>query len=135
MQSRRQIIHALRVAAIGLTVCVALATTATAEPGADYPQSSSAKIGDTPSDFAHSVASTPRIGDTPADHPGASRAPEYQAPTTVTVVRPERTIVRDADQTLPMMLAGLALLIALGSATHALARARWPHHGTAGRSH
>ena len=135
MKSRRQIIHALRVATVALAACVALAATAAAEPGADYPQPSSAKIGDTPADFAHAVASTPRIGDTPADHPGASRAPQYQAPTTVTVVRPERTIVRDADETMPMILAGLALLIALGSTTHALARARWPHHGTVGRSH
>jgi len=135
MKSRRQIIHALRVATVALAACVALAATAAAEPGADYPQPSSVKIGDTPVDFGHAVASTPRIGDTPADHPGASRAPQYQAPTTVTVVRPERTIVRDADQAVPMTLAGLALLIALGSATHALARARWPHHGAVGRSH
>ena len=135
MRSRRHIIHGLRVATVALAAGAALAATAAAEPGADYPQTSSAKIGDTPADFAHTVASTPRIGDTPADHPGASRAPKYQAPTTVTVVRPQRTIVRDADQTVPMILAAVALLIALGSATHALARARWPHHGAVGRSH
>ena len=127
MKSRRRIVRRLRAATLGLAACAAcaaLAAPAVAEPGADYPQPSSVKIGDTPADFARPVAPAPKIGDTPADHPGASRARDYQAPTTIQVVRPERTIVRDADQTLPMILAGLALLIALASAGYAIARAR-----------
>jgi hypothetical protein len=124
MKSRRRIVRRLRAATLGLAACAALAAPAAAEPGADYPQASSVKIGDTPADFARPVAPTPKIGDTPADHPGASRAPDYEAPTTIQVVRPERTIVRDADQTLPMILAGLALLVALASAGYAIAHAR-----------
>jgi hypothetical protein len=124
MKSRRRIVRHLRAAMLGLAAFAALATPAAAEPGADYPQPSTAKIGDTPADFARPVASRPKLGDTPADHPGASRAPDYQAPTTIQVVRPERTIVRDADQTLPIVLAGLAVLIALASAGYPIARAR-----------
>jgi hypothetical protein len=124
MKSRRRTIRRLRAATLGLAACAALAAPAAAEPGADYPRPSSVKIGDTPADFARPVAPAPKTGDTPADHPGASRAPDYQAPTTINVVRPERTIVRDADQTLPLILAGLALLVALASAGYSIARAR-----------
>jgi hypothetical protein len=60
------------------------------------------------------VASAPKSGDTPVDHPGASRTPEYTAPTTIQVVRPERTIVHDADELLPVVLSSAALLIAVG---------------------
>ena len=103
---------------LGLAACAALAAPAAAEPGADYPQPSSAKIGDTPADFARAAARpadlTAKVGDTPVDDPGASRAPEYTAPTTIQVVRPERTIVRDVDQVLPVVLSSAALLLALG---------------------
>ena len=34
-------------------------------------------------------------------------------PTTIEVVRPERTIVRDVDQALPIALAGSALVLVL----------------------
>jgi hypothetical protein len=47
-----------------------------------------------PGDFAQPVAPAPTAGDTPADHPGMSRAPKYDPPATIQVVRPERTIVR-----------------------------------------
>jgi len=51
------------------------------------------------------------------DDPGASRAPDYTAPTTIQVVRPERTIVRNVDEILPVVLSSAALLLALsGSA-------------------
>jgi hypothetical protein len=114
---RRRRIRAL---VLGFAACAALAAPAAAEPGADYPQPSSAKIGDTPADFAQPVAPTPKVGDTPADHPGASRAPEYTAPTTIQVVRPERTIVRDVDEVLPVVLSSAALLVALGGCTFTL---------------
>ena len=55
-----------------------------------------------------------RGGDTPADHPSAGRT--AAAPTTVEVVRPERTIVRDVDQALLLILSCIALLLALAGA-------------------
>ena len=113
MKSHRRRRH-IRALILGLAACTALAAPAAAEPGADYPQPSSAKIGDTPADFAQPVAPAPKGGDTPVDDPGASRAPEYTAPTTIQVVRPERTIVRDVDEVLPVVLSGAALLLALG---------------------
>jgi hypothetical protein len=53
-----------------------------------------------------------RGGDHPVDHPGASRAPAA-APTTIEVVRPERTIVRDVDEVLPIVLSSTALMLVL----------------------
>ena len=37
----------------------------------------------------------------------------YQAPATIQVVRPERTVVRTVDEVLPLVLSGAALLLAL----------------------
>jgi hypothetical protein len=71
------------------------------------------KVGDTPEDFAQPVAPAPKAGDTPVDHPGASRAPAYDAPTTIVVSRPERTVVRDVDELLPVLLSTGALVLAL----------------------
>ncbi len=102
-----------RTALLALVACAALAAPATAEPGSDYPQVSDAKIGDTPADFGQPVAPAPKLGDTPVDHPGASRAVEYEAPRTIEVVRPERTIVRDVDEALPLVLSGSALMLVL----------------------
>ena len=42
-----------------------------------------------------------------------SRAPQHDAPTTIEVVQPERTIVRDVDEALPLILSGTALLLVL----------------------
>jgi hypothetical protein len=64
-----------------------------------------------------------RGGDTPADHPGASRAPNA-VPTTIEVVRPERTIVRDVDEALPLILSSTALLLVLASLAITLVRTR-----------
>ena len=66
----------------------------------------------------------PNVGDTKVDSPGASRAPQYDEPRTIQVVRPERTIVRDTDAVLPIALSGAALLVALGLAGTQLVRAR-----------
>ena len=109
-----------RVAALALAACAALAASAGPVPADDHRQPASAKIGDTPADFAHPVASAPKSGDTPVDHPGASRAPRYTAPTTIQVVRPERTIVRNVDAVLPVVVATAALLLAVGSAAFLL---------------
>jgi hypothetical protein len=51
MKSRRRTIRRLRALALAFAACVTLAAPAAAEPGADYPQPSSTKIGDTPADF------------------------------------------------------------------------------------
>jgi hypothetical protein len=64
-----------------------------------------------------------RGGDTPADHPGASRAPSA-TPTTIEVVRPERTIVRDVDEALPLILSSTALLLVLAGLGITLIRTR-----------
>jgi hypothetical protein len=109
-----------RVAALALTACAALAAPAGAVPADDHRQPASAKIGDTPADFAQPVASAPKSGDTAIDHPGASRAPEYTAPTTIQVVRPERTIVRDVDEVLPVVVSSAALLVAVGGSAFVL---------------
>ena len=63
-----------------------------------------------------------RGGDSPVDHPGASRA--QPTPTTIEVVRPERTIVRDVDQALPIALAGSALVLVLAMFGITLVRTR-----------
>jgi hypothetical protein len=62
------------------------------------------RIGDTPAEFRPDRAPVAKLGDTPADYPGASRAPKDDPPRTITVVRPERTVVRDADTLLPTCL-------------------------------
>ena len=63
-----------------------------------------------------------RGGDSPIDHPGASRA--QPAPTTVEVIQPLRTIVRNVDQALPIALSSAALLLVLALLGVTLARTR-----------
>ena len=70
-------------------------------------------------------------GDTKADAPGIGAAPAV--PTTIEVVRPERTIVRDVDEALPLILSGTALLLVLGGVAFTLVYARPP--ARTGRSH
>ena len=77
------------------------------------------------------VALAAKAGDTPSDFPGATRA-QATPPTAVTVVRPERTIVREADSLLPLIVASLALLVALGVAGTALVHQRSVRPGRAG---
>jgi hypothetical protein len=62
-------------------------------------------------------------GDTPVDHPGASRAPTA-VPTTIEIVRPERTIVRDVDDSLPLIMSSAALLLVLAGLGVTLIRTR-----------
>ena len=72
-----------------------------------------------------------RGGDTKSDAPGAAGA--TVAPTTIEVIRPERTIVRDVDEALPLILSGTALLLVLAGLAFTLV-----HGGMvprAGRSH
>jgi hypothetical protein len=107
-------------AAIAAAICMAIPATAQADsdaaqlPGAR----TEAQVTSTfpPADF--------RGGDNPADHPFMSRAPQYDGPTTIEVVRPERTIVRDVDEALPIALSGAALLLVLSALAGMLVRAR-----------
>jgi hypothetical protein len=124
--------HRLATAALALAACAALAAPVAAEPGSDYPQPSAAKIGDTPADFGQPVAA-PARGDTPVDHPGSSRAVAWQEPATIEVVRPERTIVRDVDELLPLVFSSAALVIVLGGAGFLLLGGF--RQGRVGRSH
>ena len=136
--------HRRRMAAFACAVLVTTAAggpaTALARPdGATYPRPVPAGQGLTPSDFSQRVTSAPvgdtksdlsqpvtvaAVGDTKSDSPGASRAPKTDAPATIQVVRPERTIVRDTDPALPIVLASLALLVAIGAGGTALVRMR-----------
>jgi hypothetical protein len=122
MKSHRQFVRRLRRLAIGLVAIVALvpvgAAWALQDPGS--------------SPSAHDAAA--KVGDTPADFPGASGAPDVP-PTTIEVVRPERTIVRDVDEALPIALSGAALLIVLMGAAFVLVRVRVERRHAVGRSH
>ncbi len=95
------------------------------------PSDFAGKVGATQADFGRSVAPAAKRGDTPSDSPGATRA-QATPPTAVTVVRPERTIVREADSLLPLIVASLALLVALGVAGTALVHQRSVRPGRAG---
>jgi hypothetical protein len=71
-----------------------------------------------------SSAGPPAVGDDIASHPGMSGFPEYDPPATIQVVRPERTIVRDVDEALPLILSSTALLLVLTGFGVTLVRAR-----------
>ena len=122
MKSHRQFVRRLRRLAIGLVAIEALvpvgAAWALQDPGS--------------SPSAHDAAA--KVGDTPADFPGASGAPDVP-PTTIEVVRPERTIVRDVDEALPIALSGAALLIVLMGAEFVLVRVRVERRHAVGRLH
>jgi len=89
-------------------------TTGSIQPQTGSEAESTAESTLPPADF--------RGGDSPVDHPGASRA--QPTPTTIEVVRPERTIVRDVDQALPIALAGSALVLVLAMIGITLVRTR-----------
>jgi hypothetical protein len=105
-------------AAIAAAICMAIPAIAQADsdaaqlPGARTEAAPASTF--PPADF--------RGGDSPIDHPGASRA--QPTPTTVEVVQPERTIVRDVDEALPIALAGTALLLVLATLGITLVRMR-----------
>src|SRR5688572_29050812 len=63
-----------------------------------------------------------RGGDTKSDAPGIGEAPPV--PTTIEVVRPERTIVRDVDEALPLILSGTALILVLAGLAFTLVQTR-----------
>ena len=114
MKSHRQFVRRLRRLAIGVVAVGALVSVSAASALEDPGSSPSA---------GNAAA---RIGDTPADFPGASGAPDVP-PTTIQVVRPETTVVRDVDEVLPIALSGAALLIVLMGAAFLLVRVRLQH--------
>jgi hypothetical protein len=63
-----------------------------------------------------------KLGDTPADFPGVSGSADATAP--IVLVRPERTIVHEANQALPIALSSAALALVLMGAAFVLVRAR-----------
>jgi hypothetical protein len=69
-------------------------------------------------------ATGPCGGDHPAEQSGMSRAPQDDTPTTIGLPRPERAIVRDVDEALPLILSGTALLLVLAGIGFALIRTR-----------
>jgi hypothetical protein len=75
-------------------------------------------------DAGNGAPTRPIVGDDIMSHPGMPGMPEYDPPTTIEVVRPERTIVRDADQALPLILSSTALLLVLTGLGVNLVRAR-----------
>jgi len=114
-------IHTSRTTAtIAAVICIAIPATAQADSDAAQLPGARTEAAATPTfppaDY--------RGGDNPADHPGMSRAPHYDGPTTIEVVRPERTIVRDVDQALPIALSGAALLLVLAALAGTLVRGR-----------
>jgi len=120
MSSHHRHCRQIRRVALALGCCALLAPSSAfaqkiGDTPADFakPVTPAPKVGDTPADFAAPVALAPVRGDTPADFPGARRAPQYQPPATIQVVRPERTVVRDVNDVLPLVLSGAALLLAL----------------------
>jgi hypothetical protein len=130
----------IRRAAVALAACTAIAApTAVAladPPGASVGIAPATEIvGDSPADYPTSPAPTTTTGDTPVDFPGATRAPQYDAPRTISVVRPERTVVRDVDQSLPIALSSAALLLALGGVGIAVARTGRPRRELADPTH
>ena len=105
-------------ATIAAAMCMAIPATAQAQ--SDAAQLPGARSGD------EATSTFPpagyRGGDSPIDHPGASRA--QPAPTTVEVVQPERTIVRNVDEALPIVLSSTALLLVLAMLGITLTRTR-----------
>jgi hypothetical protein len=75
----------------------------------------------------------PSVGDDIMSHPGMPGFPEYDPPATIEVVRPERTIVRDVDEALPLIVSSTALLLVLAGYGIVLVRARTAPRP--GRSH
>jgi hypothetical protein len=112
--------------------CLAAPASAAAESLPSTYKTDAAQSGSTTSVPAGAAESTfPsadfRGGDRPIDHPGAGRA-VTAAPTTIEVVRPERTIVRDVDEQLPLILSSTALLLVLAGLAITLVRTRMAQH-------
>jgi hypothetical protein len=134
----------LRRAALVVTCCAlaapSLASAAkVGDTPADFPGSlaSAAKVGDTPADFAQPVAfGGPRAADTRVDFPVAFGGPRAtHVPRSLSTIGPERAVVRDAHETLPIVLSSALLLLALCGLGLALVRTRVLRRGLTERAH
>ena len=129
MSSRK--IHRRRtIAAAVATLSLAAPSAALAVPPGDTKHdlagaTVAVKAGDTKHDVGASMPADLVVvrGDTPVDHPGASRSPAYEPPS-IEVVRPIQTVVRDVDEALPIVLSGVALLLAVAGLGIVLSRTR-----------
>ena len=132
---RRHIITAVLAA---LVVPVVRAAAPAVPADMQYPRPVPKRAGPTPSDFTppprRSATRRPSSGrrspgPQPRRHQGrlARRQPRpaVRRPPDDPGRAPERTIVRDTDEVLPITLSGAALLVALGLAGTALIRVRW----------
>ena len=127
MSSHRRMIRRLRRLVLGLTAIALLvpagATAVPTDNSGPQTREDQAYIHGvtslTPEEIAaaYGTAVDPqsKAGDTPADFPGASRAPDYQAPS---------TIVHQASNAVPVALSGLALLIATALTGFVVVRTR-----------
>jgi hypothetical protein len=70
------------------------------------------------------AAPSAKVGDTPSDYASVRGATETRPSPPIQVVRPTRAIVRDSNPALPIVLAGLALMIALAAAASLVVRRR-----------
>jgi hypothetical protein len=115
----------IRTRRVVVTVVVASCLTVPASAAADG-LPSSFRTDAAQSGTGKSSADAPSMvaGDDIMSHPGMPGFPEYDPPATIQVVRPERTIVRDADQALPLILSSTALLLVLTGFGVTLVRAR-----------
>jgi len=112
---------------IVITAAASLAIPATAQAVYPLPETfrtDSAQPGSLIAGKSMSASAYGGRGDNPVDHPGMSRASQYDGPATIEVVRPERTIVRDVDEALPLILSSTALMLVLASIGVALVRTR-----------
>jgi hypothetical protein len=125
VKSHRHTVHRLRRLALGLATVAAILP---ASAGAVSPVSPSLE-----QHYRDALNGPARIGDMPADFAAAAANPV--APPVVEVVRPERTIVHDADQVLPIALSSAALLIVLMGAAFVLVRVRVQRRDLVGRPH
>jgi hypothetical protein len=110
-------------AAIVAAACLVVPAAASAMPYSPPPttRSDAAQSG---GDAGNTAPSRPIVDDDIMSHSGMPGFPKYDPPTTIEVVRPERTIVRDVDQALPLILSGAALLLVLTGLGVTLVRAR-----------
>jgi hypothetical protein len=100
-----------------MTIAIALATCSIALPAAASADSLPA------TDAAQSGTDAKAYSIRPQTHEKLP-VPDDDAPTTIEVVRPKRTIVRDVDEALPLILSGTALLLTLAGVGFTLHRTR-----------
>jgi hypothetical protein len=110
-------------AAIVAAACLAIPAAAFAMPYSP-PSTTRSDAAQSSGDAGNGAPSRPIVGDDIMSHPGMPEFPDYDPPTTIEVVRPERTIVRDVDQALPLILSSTALLLVLPGLGVTLVRAR-----------